>query len=116
MIRLRRRRLATPHYELIAMLATQVLHWRIAPGRYLKDDRHWLPAWRFQPTKNIADAFQLLEGSDVVEYILRAERNGIYRVRVRTDAASAEASSSSLPLTMCVAIARLYGIRVEDPA
>jgi hypothetical protein len=99
--------------QLTVVLAEKVMGWRVAPDRFLMDRRRWLATWRFQPTKNIADAFQLVEAAGVVEFALRASRNGVYGVKVRTSAASAEASGSSLPLTICVAIARAYSIDVE---
>jgi hypothetical protein len=99
--------------ELTILLAEKVMGWRVAPDRFLMDGRRWLATWRFQPTKNIADAFQLLERADVNEYILRVDRKGLCRAKVRTSSASGEATSSSLPLAICVAVARAYGIRVE---
>ena len=99
--------------NLTAILAERVMGWSVGPHRVLMSSRRWLPTWRFKPTKNIADAFQLLDAADVLEYFLRADKNGIYRVRVRRSAASAEASGACLPLTICVAVARAYGIDVE---
>jgi hypothetical protein len=93
------------------MLAEKVMGWRLGPGRFLIDGRRWLPQWRFQPTKNIADAFQLLQRADVVEYALSANRNEPCWAQVRTMKGTAKASASSLPLAICVAIARVYGIR-----
>lgn len=98
---------------LTALLAQRVMNWTLGPDRYLMNGRRWLPRWRFQPTKSIAHAFQLLEASHVVDYVLRADRNGVYWVKVHANGANAEASGSSLPLTICFAIARVYGIRME---
>jgi hypothetical protein len=100
--------------QLTDALAREALGWKTAPDRYLLNDRRWLPKWRFQPTKNIADAFQLLEAADVLGYALRVDRNGVCRASVRTKAASAEASGPSVPRAICVAFARVYGIRVEE--
>jgi hypothetical protein len=100
-------------HQLTGKLARRVLGWKTAPNRYIVGNRKWLPTWRFQPTKNIADAFRVLDAADVVEYVLRADRNGIYRVKVWTRRASAEASGPSLPLTICIAIARVLHIDLE---
>jgi hypothetical protein len=90
--------------------------WTIGPKRFSFGRRGWMPRWRFQPTENIADAFQLLESADVVEYVLHADPKGLYRAKVRTPSASAEATSSSLPSAICLAVAHAYGIRVEASA
>ena len=113
MTRFRRRGLATSYTKLIAMLATRVLHWRIAPGRYLKEDRRWLPAWRFQPTVKIGDAFQLLEAASIEKYKIRAERKGMYVVTVTTSRAAGKGCEASLPLAISLAVARAHGIKVD---
>jgi len=100
--------------QLTEALARMALGWKTAPNRYLMRDRGWLPMWRFKPTERIADAFQLLETDAVLDYVLRVDRHGVCWVKVRTTATSAEASGTSLPLTICVAIARVYGIHVES--
>lgn len=99
--------------EFTGVLAERVMGWSVGADRFFIDARRWLPRWRFQPTKNIADAFQLLEGAAVVEYVLRANRNGLFWVQVRTRRGTAKASASSLPLAICAAVARAYGIHVE---
>jgi hypothetical protein len=95
-------------------LVQTILGWNAGPDRFMMSRRRWLPRWRFQPTKNIADAFRLLGAAKIVEYTLHGVAKGVYWVKVRTNSASAEASGSNLPLTICVAIARVYGIRVEE--
>src|SRR5271168_2200664 len=99
--------------QLTDLLALRVMGWGTGPSRYLLSTRSWLPKWRFQPTKIIADAFKLLEALAAVEYALRADRKGLYRATVRTTDRSGEASGSSLPCVICLAIARAYCIRVE---
>jgi hypothetical protein len=99
--------------QLTILLAEKVMGWRVAPNRFLIDGRRWLPTWRFNPMRNLSDAFHLLAAADVVEYVLRFDRKTLYRAKVRTNGASAAASGPSLPFAICVAIARAYGIRVE---
>jgi len=50
--------------ELTALLAQRVMRWTVAPGRFLMENRRWKPAWRFQPTKKLEDAFRLLDAAD----------------------------------------------------
>jgi hypothetical protein len=99
--------------KLTDQLVQTVLGWNAGPDRFTMSRRRWLPRWRFQPTKNIADAFRLLAAATIVEYALHAVAKGVYWVKVRTNGASAKASGSSLPLTICIAIARVHGIDVE---
>jgi hypothetical protein len=42
-------------------LAVRVMGWRLAPGRYIKTRRSWIPRWRFRPLTSLDDAFQLLD-------------------------------------------------------
>jgi len=88
--------------------------WSVGPHRFLMKNRQWRPAWRFQPSTNITHAFEVLEAAAVLEYVLRVDSHGVCWVKVRTNVASAEASGPTLPLTICFAIARVYGIRVEE--
>jgi len=97
---------------LTGILAEQVMGWTIGPKRFSFGRRGWMPRWRFQPTRNIADAFQLLANADVVEYVLHADGKSIYQVKVRTPSASGEATGSSLPYVICLAVAHAYGIQV----
>ena len=99
--------------QLTDTLAEKVMRWTTAPDRFLLGNRQWIPTWRFQPTKNISDAFQLFEAADVVKYVLRVDSPGVCWVKVWTNVASAEASGPTLPLTICFAIARACGIDVE---
>jgi hypothetical protein len=99
--------------QLTEALAHRVLGWKTAPNRYLISNRRWLPRWRFQPTEKIADAFQLLEADEVADYVLHVDCHDVCWVKVRTNVASAEASGSSLPLTICIAVARAYDIEME---
>jgi hypothetical protein len=99
--------------KLVAALANRVMKWNVTPDRFLMNGRRWLPLWRFQPTENIADAFQLLEAAGLEGYALRADSNGLYSAQVQTSRESAEASGSSMPLAICLAVARAFGIPVE---
>ena len=49
--------------RLTEVLATQILGWKLAPGRFIKPGRAWTPAWRFAPFTQIEDAFALLDSA-----------------------------------------------------
>src|SRR5689334_12677749 len=66
---------------LTAALAERVLGWKATPDRFVISNRRWMPRWRFQPTKNLEDAFRLLDATNPLEYTLRKKRNGIYQVQ-----------------------------------
>jgi hypothetical protein len=106
---------ASSEEQLNAILAERVMGWRVAPDRFVIGGRRWLPRWRFAPTSNIGDAFQLLDAATLVDYDLHADRNGLHTAKLRTSGASVEASCSSMPRAICLAIARAYGIDVETP-
>jgi hypothetical protein len=63
-------------------LARQVLGWRVAPDRFMKSGRSWIPKWRFSPLVRLEDAFQLL---DVVAsgYRLEGCKGGMFTAKVR---------------------------------
>jgi hypothetical protein len=46
---------------LTARLGETVMGWRVAPDRFLRPGRSWLPRWRFRPFEDMLDALQLLE-------------------------------------------------------
>jgi hypothetical protein len=59
--------------SLTAKLATEILGWQAAPGRFLKPGRSWIPKWRFAPLSRLEDAFKLLDHSGCT---YKLERNG----------------------------------------
>ena len=66
-------------------LAARVMGWRLAPGRYIKSARAWIPSWKFAPLKNVADAFDLLAASGSA-FTLRTGANGTFEAEVRRHA------------------------------
>src|SRR5580693_5422407 len=111
--RTRHRATALNDIQKLTSKLARLLGWKIAPNRYVLGNRKWLPRWRFQPAKNIADSFRVLEAAGVEEYVLHCGLNGLYRVQLRTRHASAEAAGPSLPLAICLAIARVHHIDLE---
>jgi hypothetical protein len=99
--------------ELTALLAQRVMHWAVHPGRYLMENRRWTPAWRFQPTKNLEDAFRLLEAADPDNYSINCRRGGPWTVRIQIGGISGEASRISKALAITQAVARAIGLDPE---
>jgi hypothetical protein len=100
--------------ELTALLAQRVMRWTVAPGRYLMENRRWKPAWRFQPTKKLEDAFRLLDAADPEEYSINARRGGAFTARVRIGGVAGEASDTSKARAITHAVARAVGLEPED--
>src|ERR1035441_9288624 len=103
--------MTTPEFE--ALLAAQVMRWKVAPGRYLMENRRWKPAWRFQPTKKLEDAFRLLDAAEPEEYSINFLRGGAFTVRVRISGTTGEASDASKARAITLAVARALGLEVD---
>jgi hypothetical protein len=73
-----------------------------------------MPRWRFQPAERIEDAFRLLEQAAPEEYSIVGDDKGTFRATVRLAESTGEAKGSSKPLTITCAIARAFGIEVEQ--
>lgn len=96
-----------------AELAWTVLGWKLSNGRYLKDDRQWMPEWRFRPTERLQDAFRLLEGAAPKTYRISRDSQGNVHVRVLIGGAVGEAHGTSMALVITCAVAHALGIEVE---
>jgi hypothetical protein len=99
--------------RLTGLLAERIMGWSVRPDRFLVGDRSWMPRWRFQPTKKLADALRLLEAAAPEEYYLRGCGDGNIQVRVLIRGATGEACSASKTRAITWAIARAVGIEVE---
>lgn len=93
-------------------LARHVMGWKPAPGRFLLKDRRWIPRWRFQPTENLGDAFQLLESARPEQYTMGATSRGEFWAKVRIAGDAGEAHDRSKPRAITLAVARALGIDV----
>jgi hypothetical protein len=100
--------------QLAACLAARVLHWRVAPDRFLTGDRGWLPRWKFQPAQKLSDAMRLLEAANAEEYSLSAGANGGFCARVSISGTTAEAHANTKPLAICLAVAAAVGLEVKQ--
>jgi uncharacterized protein YcbX len=102
----------TPN-ELTGLLAEQVMHWTVAPGRYLMANRRWMSEWRFQPMKKLEDAFRLLDAADPEEYSISARRDAAFTVRVQIGGITGEASDTSKARAITYAVARSVGLEPD---
>lgn len=96
--------------RLTAALAERVMHWGVAPDRFLIGDRRWMPRWRFQPAKRLEDAFRLLDVADPDEYSITSHRGGPFAVRVQIRGAIGEAHDAVKPRAIAHAVARAIGL------
>lgn len=102
--------------HLTGLLVEQVMRWRVAPDRYLKSNRSWIPRSRFQPTQNLNHAFQLLEEAQPEHYSMGSEKGGDVWVRVTISGALGEARDTSSAKAITMAIARALGLDVPGEA
>src|SRR5689334_10280384 len=91
-------------------LAARVLHWKVAPDRFVKDGRRWVPRWRFQPMTDLDAAFQLLDGA-ADSYAIGSDGR-MFRAEVKIGARTGTASGNSKPRTITYAIARALQLEV----
>lgn len=95
--------------QLTAILAERVMGWGVAPGRFIMEGRGWKPAWRFQPTERLEDAFSLLDAADPSEYSI-SRQGGVLTVRVVIAGDVGEARDTSKPRAITFAVARAVGL------
>jgi hypothetical protein len=100
--------------NLTALLAQRVMGWRPALGRFLMENRRWLPSHRFQPTERIQDAFRLLEKAAPYKYKMRGDDTGVFYVHVQIGRATGEAQGRSKPLAIALAVARALGEEIPE--
>jgi hypothetical protein len=87
--------------------------WRVAPGRYLKSGRVWIPQWRFQPLHELADAFQLLDRvADSFSVTSRSPKVVIANVKVGSRCG--KASGAQIARTITIALARAMGLAAGE--
>lgn len=92
-------------------LAEQVLGWKAAPGRFRTGNRRWVPSWRFQPDRDLNDAFRLLEAAKTEEYAMGANKGGKFWCRVEIAGVIGEARDTSQPKAITCAVAKALGIQ-----
>jgi hypothetical protein len=77
------------------------------------EDRRWIPAWRFQPLRNMNDAFKLL-GAVAGTFTLTSTADRAFSASVRAGCRVGKACGKSGPGVITVAVARAIGLTVPD--
>jgi hypothetical protein len=90
-------------------LAARVFGWRLAPGRYIKAGRSWIPRSRFQPLADLKDAFRLLDAASK-DYCLLAKPDGFFTAEIKMGGRIGKASGKSPSRTITFAVALALGI------
>ncbi len=101
----------TADVRLTDELASRVMGWRVAPGRFLKAGRSWIPTWRFAPLSRLDDAFQLLDRSEST-YKLERTHADAFSVEVRFGGRIGKASGEPKARAITLAIARALGLEL----
>lgn len=103
--------------RLTERLASEILGWRTAPGRFIKPGRGWTPRWNFSPFTKIEDAFLLLDRSGS-NYTLTAKSDDGFcaevRVSERIGTAAGRAHEGSKSRVITLALARALGLEVDS--
>jgi hypothetical protein len=96
------------------MLVQRIFSWKARRDRFMTgEDRGWVKRAAFQPTKSLDAAFRLLAAVKPVDYELRRSGTGPCTAKVTLKAAAGAATSPSMPLAICLALARSLNIEVE---
>ena len=96
--------------NLTAILAEQVMGWRVCPDRFMTGNRSWVRRGEFRPTENLQDAQKVLDAIPTCEYSMGSTQEKVCWARIRVRNAVGEASARSLALAICFAVAKAIGI------
>jgi hypothetical protein len=92
--------------QLTSLLVERVMGWRPTRDKFLLPNRQWLNRWRFQPTSDPRHALRLLEAAAPEGFTITGSQSRDYQVTVRIRGVLGEASETSIPLAICIAVAR----------
>lgn len=92
-------------------LVRRALGWRVAPGRYLKPGRGWIPEWRFRPLREVADAFQLVDRV-ADSFTLTSSSPRVVSANVKVGRRCGKASGEQIARTITIALARALGLEI----
>ncbi len=95
-------------HSLTDALAEQ-LGWKVAPDRFIKSGRTWLPRWRFAPLSRLDDAFLLLDRF-ATSYTMRWAERGRFFVEVRSGRRIGRAYGEPKSRAITLAIAEALGL------
>jgi hypothetical protein len=100
--------------SLTTLLAERVMGWSVAPDRFLKDGRRWMPRWRFQPSKNVENALALLDAANPDECSIVRARGSDWTVTVRIGDAVGKAQDASQARAIALAVAQAVGLDIRE--
>jgi len=100
--------------QLTTKLAELVMGWRVVGDRFLMGNRQWMPRWRFQPVKTIADAVRLLEKAAPESCAMDCDKSGVFHVQVRLAGKTGETRNKSKARAITYAIARAIGLELDS--
>ncbi len=91
------------------MQPVTLLGWKAAPDRFIRSGRSWIPRWRFNPLRNLEDAFLLLDRTGGT-YTLAFNPDGVFTAEVRIGSGLGAATGDPKARTITLAIARALGM------
>ncbi len=95
--------------RLTELLARRALGWRVAPDRFIKSGRSWIPKWRFSPLVRLEDAFQLLDAV-ASSYRLEVHEGGLFTAEVRVGSHIGKTSGELKARTITIAVAQAFDL------
>jgi len=98
---------------LTATLAEKVMHWGVAPDRFLLGNRQWISRTQFQPLNRVQDAFRLLRKLTSI-FSLTRSGDGTFTAAVRIGDRTGRASGESEAATITLAVARAIGLEPDE--
>ena len=90
-------------------LATEVMHWKPFPRRYMTSGKDWISRSQVQPLRDIKDAFRLL-AAVTDDFTLLSVHRGPFVAEVRLRGRIGRAVGKIKARTLTLAIARLVGL------
>jgi hypothetical protein len=94
-------------------LACHLMGWRLAPDRFMKSGRSWIPRWRFTPLTSLEHAFQLLDRA-ASKYTLTAVAGVAFTAEVRVRGRMGKVSGLSKAKTISLALAQALELELPD--
>jgi hypothetical protein len=99
---------------LTRILAERVMHWTVAPDRFLKDGRRWLPAWRFQPLHSLENAVALLDAAEPSECTIFRQQEIEWAVTLTIGDRVGKTKAPSLARAITLAVAQAISLDVSE--
>jgi hypothetical protein len=101
--------------RLTSTLACRVLGWRLAPGRFIKTDRSWLPRYRLAPLTRLDDAFQTVDRVAIASKLV-VLKVGRVTAEVQVGGRVGKVSGNSKARTVTMALVSALGMEHPDYA